>query len=78
MGNIRDAPRVISTQVNIGGYLMSVSAIKSTPAVPLAAAPSLKAKKKIHTAKVPTAKSAPATPVKQSGAAASTSIGVKA
>ncbi len=58
---------------------MSVSAIKSTPAVPLAAAASPKAKKKIHTAKVPTAaKSAPATPVKPSGATASTSINVKA
>jgi hypothetical protein len=58
---------------------MSVSAIKSTPAAPPVAAASLKHKKKTHTAKVPTAaKSAPATPVKPSGATASTSINVKA
>jgi hypothetical protein len=60
---------------------MSVSAIKSTPAAPIAAAPSVKHKKKTHTAKVPTAaKSAPAAPVKPSGATASTStsINVKA
>lgn len=58
---------------------MSVSAIKSTPAAPPTPAPSLKAKKKNHSAKVPTAaKSAPATPVKQSGAAAGSSINVKA
>ena len=62
---------------------MSVSTIKSTPAVTLAAAAPLKHKKKNHTAKVPTAAtSAPATPVKQSGATASTStstsINVKA
>jgi hypothetical protein len=60
---------------------MSVSAVKSTPAVPPAAAASLKHKKKIHSGKVPTAaKSAPVTPVKPSGATASTStsISVKA
>jgi hypothetical protein len=58
---------------------MSVSAIKSTPAAPPAAAASLKHKKKIHSGKVLTAaKSAPATPVKPSGATASTSINVKA
>ena len=58
---------------------MSVSAIKSTPAAPLAAAVSLKPKKKALPAKVSTiATIAQATPVKQSAPTATTGINVKA
>jgi hypothetical protein len=58
---------------------MSVSAIKSTPPAPLAAAASLKPKKKALPAKVSTiATLAPATTVKQSAPTATTRIDVKA
>jgi hypothetical protein len=58
---------------------MSVSAIKSTPPAPLAAAASLKVKKKTIPAKVSTVPTvAQAAPVKQSTPAASIRIDVKA
>jgi hypothetical protein len=58
---------------------MSVSSIKSTPPAQLAAAASLKPKKKTLPTKVSTvATIAQATPVKQSAPAASARIDVKA